>query len=337
VNYRESYGLFACNGILFNHETIAGFMPMFCRRSGEAELDIKPIREIVEFDETTPRYQSKPVSGIQVWGKAGWVDVSYASAYPHDVERDNKRPRFINARSAAYMATSSHVAFLEGGVEKETGELEVGDCLEAVDLPTPAVRHALSQEEAELVGMMVGDGSITYAKKGIGLNAKFTNSDPEIRNRFKALWESVTGGTTRFNPTRSGFNPDRPVGQLALVSGNNWLRSLDIYTRDHKKRIPKRILNATREIQMAFLKGYNLTDGLKANRCTYEFKNFKTNSVTLAMGLWYLIEQTTEQEVNLTVEQNADGRLFYSLNLLSSVDRVGKEEKVKELALAGLG
>jgi GDPmannose 4,6-dehydratase len=337
VNYRESYGLFACNGILFNHETLAGFMPMFCRRSGEPEFDIKPIREIVEFDETIPRYQSKPVTGIQVWGKDGWVDVSYASAYPHDVERDNKRPRFINARSAAYMATSSHVAFLEGGVEKETGELEVGDRLEVVDLPVPAMRHALSQEEAELVGMMVGDGSITYAKKGIGLSAKFTNSDPEIRNHFKTLWESVTGGTTRFNPSRSGFNPDRTVGQLELVSGNDWLRSLDIYTKDHKKRVPKSILNATEETQLAFLRGYNLTDGLKANRCTYEFKNFKTNSATLAMGLWYLVEQTTGQGINLTVEQAPDGRLFYSLNLLSPVDRVGKEERVKELVLAGVG
>src|SRR5262249_49412202 len=219
VNYRESYGLFACNGILFNHESVAGFMPMFCGRSGEMEFDIKPIREIVELDETIPRYQSKPVTGIQVWGKAGWVDVSHASAYPHDVEQDNKRPRFINARSAAYMATSSHIAFLEGGVEKETGELEVGDCLEAVDLPVPAVPHSLSRHEAELIGMMVGDGSITYAKKGISLSAKFTNSNPEVRNNFKALWESVTGGTTRFHSSRSGFNPDRPVGQISLAGG----------------------------------------------------------------------------------------------------------------------
>src|SRR6266545_6731293 len=29
VNYRESYGLFASNGILFNHESVAGFTPVF--------------------------------------------------------------------------------------------------------------------------------------------------------------------------------------------------------------------------------------------------------------------------------------------------------------------
>ncbi|MBO0862493.1 MAG: XRE family transcriptional regulator [Chloracidobacterium sp.] len=88
---------------------------------------------------------------------------------------------------------------------------------------------------------------------------------------------------------------------------------------------------------MAFLKGYNLADGLEANSCAYEFKNFKTNSATLAMGLWYLIDRITGQELNLTVQHGADGRLFYSLNLLSPVDRACKEERIKELALAGLG
>ncbi len=337
VNYRESYGLFACNGVLFNHETTAAFMPVFCRRSGELGFDIRPVCEIVEFDETISRYQSKPVSGIQVWGKEGWVDVSHASAYPHDVERDNKHPRFINARSAAYMATSSHVAFLEDGVEKGTGDLGIGDRLEMIDLPASDERNSMSLEEAELMGMMVGDGSITYAKKGIGLQGKFTNSNPDVRERFNTLWKLVTGGTTRFYPTRSGFNPEKVVGQLILVGGSNWLRSLDLYTRDRKKRAPKGILNTTKEAQLAFLKGYNITDGLKANRCTYEFKNFKTNSATLAMGLWYLIEQTTGQEINLTIEQTSDGRLFYSLNLLSPIDRLGKEEKIRELALAGAG
>ncbi len=337
VNYRESYNLFACNGLLFNHESIAGFTPILYRHDGESEFDIKPIREVVEFDETLPRYQSKPVSGIQVWGKEGWVDVSYASAYPHDVKQDNKHPRLINARSAAYIATSNHVAFMENRIERETGEMVIGDRLEMIDLPVSVTQHSLSLEEAELIGMMVGDGSITYAKKGKGLNGSFTNSNSEICDRFSALWRSVTGGATRFHRTCSGFNPEKVVGQLMLSGGNDWLRNLDLYTKDHKKRVPKRILNATKEAQLAFLKGYNATDELKANRCTYEFKNFKTNSATLAMGLWYLIEQTTGQEINLTVEQVADGRLFYSLNLLSPVDRAGKEERVKELALAGVG
>ena len=46
-NYRESYNMFACNGILFNHETLADFMPMVFKQNNI--VDIKPISEIVKY------------------------------------------------------------------------------------------------------------------------------------------------------------------------------------------------------------------------------------------------------------------------------------------------
>ena len=47
VNYREAYDMYACNGILFNHETVAGFMPMIYKIGEEGTIDIKPISEII--------------------------------------------------------------------------------------------------------------------------------------------------------------------------------------------------------------------------------------------------------------------------------------------------
>ena len=336
-NYREAHNIFAVNGILFNHETIASFMPMFYRRTSEECFDVKPISEIVAFDKTKPYYQSKEVSGIQVWGKSGWVDVRFASAYPHDATGDNKNPRFINARSGAFMATGSHVAFMRGDEEKKVENIKIGDQVANVDFPSPLVdtKNIISEEEAELMGMMVGDGSITYAKKGIGVKAKFTNSSEDMRERFGYLWSRVTGGRTIYYPTRSGFNPDKIVGQLGLMNGNDWLRSIDIYNADRTKRVPKVILNSSKEVMYAFLRGYNATDGLKSNPCVYEFRNFKTNSPTLAMGIWYLIECVTNQEINLTIETKEDGRIFYSLNVLSTVDNAAKEEIVRELVASG--
>ena len=334
-NYRDSYGLYACNGILFNHETIASFMPMFFKKASDEQFDIKPISEIVSFDESRKEYQGKEVSGICVWGKNGWVDVKYASAYPHDVNGDNKWPRYINSRSGAFMATGSHVAFMEGGEEKETSKIAVGEKLELIDLPRAPETGSrpMPEEEAELLGMMVGDGSFTHAKSGIGLHGKFTNSCPNMRERFSDLWSKVTGGATKYYPTRSGFNPDKVVGQLGLSGGSDWLRASDIYNLDRTKRVPKAVLNAPVNVMLAFLRGYNATDGLKNNPCTYEFRNFKTNSATLAMGLWYLIDRTTKQNVNLTVETKEDGRIFYSLNLLTTVDNVSKEMMIRELEM----
>ena len=334
-NYREAYGLFACNGILFNHETIASFMPMFVKKSGEDEFDIKPIKEIVKFDEIKKYYQSKPVSDIQVWGKGGWVDVKFASAYPHDVNGDNKKPRFINSRSGAFMATADHIAFMDNNSEKKTKDIKLGDRLEMIKLPPLPNKagYLISKEEAELAGMMVGDGSVAYSKKGSSLHGKFTNSSEEIRKRFSYLWLKVTGGSTAYYPSKSGFNPKKIVGYLGLAGGNDWLRKVDIYNNDRTKRVPKIILNSSSDIMLAFLRGYNATDGLKENLCTYEFKNFKTNSATLAMGLWYLIEKTTNQDINLTLETKNDGRIFYSINVLSTVDNTLKETKVRELTL----
>ncbi len=339
-NYRDGYNMFACNGILFNHETVASFMPMFCKKAGEEEFDIKPIAEIVPFDKSIKQYQSRDIFGICVWGKDGWVEVRHASAYPHNIADGNKKPRFINSRSGAFMATSSHVGFIEGGGEKEVGNMAVGDCLEVIDLPdrNPTLHgvRRITEKEAELLGMMVGDGSVTPEKRGTGIHGKFTNSSSEIRGHFDYLWSAVTGGHTKYYPTQSGFNPSKTVDQLRLNGGNEWLRGIDIYNEDRTKRVPRIILNSEMSVMLAFLRGYNATDGLKSNLCTYEFKNFKTNSATLAMGLWYLIEKTTKQDINLTVETKEDGRVFYSLNLLSTIDNFSKECEVKELALKGV-
>ncbi len=334
--YRHAYDLFACNGILFNHETIASFMPMFCKSKGEEEFDIRPICEIVEFDQQKKYYQSRKVSGMQVWDKKGWTDVTFASAYPHDVKGDNKKPRFINSRSGAFMATSSHVAIMENSEEKKVGSIATGDKLEIIDLPEKnSHKESISEEEAELMGMMVGDGSITRYNNKKNINAKFTNSSKSIRERFSHLWIKVTNGKTSYYPSRSGFNPNKIVGQLRLVGGNSWLRKLDIYNKDKTKRIPKAVLNSSKKIMLAFLKGYNITDGLKSNPCTYEFRNFKTNSATLAMGLWYLIYTTTGQDINLTLEIKEDGRIFYSLNVLTTAKNAEKEDMVKGLLNKG--
>src|SRR5262249_19480318 len=107
--------------------------------------------------------------------------------------------------------------------------------------------------------------------------------------------------------------------------------------------VPWQILNAPLEIMLEFLRGYNLCDGLKSNRCVYTFRNFKTNSATLAAGLVFLIGKTTGQEVNITVEESrAWGPTtdYYSVNLLSDSPRGEKARReepriVRELLAVG--
>ncbi len=85
------------------------------------------------------------------------------------------------------------------------------------------------------------------------------------------------------------------------------------------KRVPRIILNAGPECWRAFLAGYNATDGLKAGNGKYLYKNFKTNSPVLAMGLWWMASTRSGQETVLNVEVGSAERPgpFYSINLRS--------------------
>lgn len=331
-NYRESHGIHASNGILFNHETcVSKYTPMFYRLMGSKKIDIKPINEIVEFDESQNKYMGMPVEGLLVWDFDGWVRVTYASCYPHNIEDDNKEIRIINSRNGVYAATGNHIAIMDDLSEKETGDIEVGDELSIIDLPVSPCITVISEAEAELLGLLVGDGSIS--KINNRLRGKFTNSSNEIRKRFDYLWSTVTNGNTTYYPSKSGFTGEI-VGQLNLNGAHNYLRRIypQIYNLDKTKRIPKSILNAGPNVMLAFLRGYNMAYGLKSNKCIYEFRNFKTNSATLALGLIYLIENTTQQEFNITVEQKDGDRIFFSINLLSPNTSLGyKKAMVSEV------
>lgn len=333
-NYRESYGMYACNGILFNHETcVSKYTPMFYKKIGSNKIDIKPINEIVEFDESQNKYMGMPIEGLLVWDADGWVRVTYASCYPHKAKEENKKIRMVNSRNGVYAATGSHVAIMNDLSEKETQDIKVGDELNIIDLPISPNRTVMSEEEAELLGLLVGDGSISKGKNN-RYYGRFTNSNEILRKRFTHLWKFVTLGDTKYHPSKSGFS-ENIVGQLRLNGAHDYLRQMyaKIYNKDKTKRIPKDILNAGPNIMMAFLRGYNAADGLKSNKCTYEFRNFKTNSATLALGLIYLIENTTQQDFNISVEQKEDGRIFFSINLLSprSLTKGDKISEVEEL------
>lgn len=314
-SYRTGYGIFASNGILFNHETMAEFMPVFTRQVGDKEFDIKPFYDVITFvDKDKKEYQAKEISDIEIYGKDKWVKVKYASAYPHDIKNDNKKPKIITGRCGSYFATNNHVAFLKTG-EIETGKIKKGDKFEHVKLPKNLVNNnSLNEEEAYLLGMFVADGSYSFN----GGQVKFTKNDEEIITIFVKLWENM-GGTVEITKCPSGFKKGNYTKQLILKGKTDWLKSFDIYTSQHEKRIPKCILNSSNNIKMMFLKGYNKCDGLKKDKCKYEFKSFKTTSATLAQGLWYLTDCVIpEQRKTLNTFKTKFGNICYSFNFNSN-------------------
>ena len=383
-NYRESYGMFACSGILFNHETLAGFMPLIYKKNNI--INIKPISEIVKYetmknglliDEKKNIYQEGIVeTDLYVWDNNDWTKVKFASGYPHQIKEDNKDPKFLISKNAAYLVTGNHEIIMEDDSEKKCESIELNDKVKLINFPKENIElnynfeyknnhkleclycntilsrknhlnnhkekchlkrkfylNPLINEESELLGIMVGDGNISKSQ------VRFTNKKIEVINHVIELWKIICKNNEKecnyeIKKTTSGFNKNITIYQLLLKGFVDFFRKYQIYNEDKTKKIPYQILNSNNELQLQFLHGYNQADGLKQNKCIYKFKNFKTNSATLAQGLIFLLKNNTNQNFNINVEnvfQHGKQRLYYSINILSDTrfSLSKSEEKAK--------
>lgn len=315
VNYRESYDLFAVSGILFNHECLIGTTPVIVKRGNI--VDIVPIKELVPLRLKGANYQRFDVPDTQVWDGDKFVKILGATAMKHRPVVDNKGVRRVEARCGSVTLTADHVMFTEND-ERPSKDVTPETKMLRTTLPDIPSYASLSLETAWMLGAFVGDGSAHIVKGRVA--ARFTNSDERLRNWFGGVWERVTLGSSRYTATTSGFVPGKIVGALALSAPRyiEWLRE-ECYTDDGYKRVPRCVLNGDEAVWRAFLEGYNATDGLKAAPTTYRYKNFKTNSPVLAMGLWWMAKKALNQDLCLNVEVGPPERPgpFYSMNLRS--------------------
>ena len=308
VNYRESYGMHVSNGILFNHECVVAETPVIIRRNGL--IDIVPIEEVVPH-RTDPRhgtkYTTEPATALEVWDRDRFTRVTCMTA---TYNRGQKEVVRVAARGALFAATTDHVVFLDGEKEVPTGDVRPGDFLALAGSPEPTNATQMTEAEAWLLGALTGDGCIN-----VDGDVRLTGNDVALLDEASQAWRAVAGGgSTRWTGT-SGFG-GRPVEAVNFTGGSSWGRWIrsQIYTESGDKRVPGRILNAGLEAQLAYLRGYNETDGLRAGNSRYEFKSFKTASPCLAAGLWWLAQRALGQRAILSVEDR-DGRAYYQINL----------------------
>jgi len=297
VNYRESFNMFAVSGILFNHESVPSTTPIIVKRGNT--VDVVPIGDIMHVRQKGANVQRFDLDDVHVWDGERFVKVLGGTAYRHRPVVDNKGVRRVEARCGSVTLTADHVMFTNEG-ERPSKDVAAGDRMLRAELPEAPCFTNPGLEFAWMLGAFVGDGS---------------------EGHFAQVWERQTLGNARYSATSSGFRPDSVVGALALNGAPRfleWLRE-ECYTRDGYKRVPRVVLNADEAVWRAFLEGYNATDGLKAGNATHRYKNFKTNSPVLAMGLWWMTRKALGQEVVLNVDVGPAERPgpFYSMNLRS--------------------
>lgn len=329
VNYREAYGMFACNSICFNHECVSNNTPLILRDKRSKMITIKTVGDIRRARTKGANVQQWTINNLEVWDGESFVDITAMTATKRKKHDPNLECKITNTRNGIIQTTNHHNMFNEEGDKLKAEDVKLGDKLLHGKYPNIDKFNNVSTAEAVFSGMMVADGYVSEAGKG-----RLTKNDETIKNTISQLWNIIACGYVTDDEQQGEYG----LSKRSILNGNSdylkYLRTL-IYDRNGFKKVPDIILNSNSDIKEAFLRGYNMCDGLKAGSGNYEFKNFKTNSITLAQGLIFLISQTTGQKFNVTFDEDEKHYGYYSINLLSPNISENKIAKVNELLNEG--
>ncbi len=321
VNYRESYGMHASNGILFNHECLAASTPLMVRRRGTAGVLTPP--DLVRLQRKGPSVQQfEPDDLLQVWDGQEWTFVTGITATRRRRLDPDHRLLSIETRAGAVDVTAHHHMLDDGFEQVPARDVDEGDRLAlAAEMPPVEGWSAVTPELAGLLGYLAGDG---YVSRG-GRTVRFTNNDEGARFLVTQLWSKCFLGTATESVGRSGFVAANEVVHLNLCGVpaiGPWLRE-QLYTPTAHKQVPPVVLNADQAARDAFLGGYYAADGLKKGNGM----SVKTNSPVLAQGLCWLYH-LAGQPSSVYVEHR-NGVPYYQLNLASRVKVGAKGEHLR--------
>ena len=175
VNYRESYDLFACSGILFNHECLHAQLPLIVRETGVQAVRTPP--DLVPLRGKGPSVQTfEPDGLLEVWDGEDWTPVRAITATRRRAPDPDHRLISIQARGGVVEATAHHRMLDADDEEVRADALEEGERLALCEeMPHPPLWTVISEEMAEFLGLLVADGWVGRD----GRSASFTNNDPE--------------------------------------------------------------------------------------------------------------------------------------------------------------
>ena len=314
VNYRESYGLHAASGILFNHECIRSSTPVVVRENGVVKIATPA--DLVPYRAKGPSSQQFAPKGLlEIWDGEDWTAITAITATRRRATDPDHQLLSIESRGGVVETTAHHQMLDHEHVPVAARALQEGDRLALADeAPGFSSWTTVTPELAELLGYLVADGSIQHDRATIDL----ANNDPALRARVSRLWARCFLGSSVGWEGISGFDPAKEVQHLRLSGAPAavWFVRDQLYTRTGFKQVPPLVLNADPDAHDAFIEGYYAGDGLKKGGGA----SIKTNSAVLAQGLVWLYALRGQQS-SVYVEHRGE-KTYYQLNLASAV-RVG--------------
>jgi GDP-D-mannose dehydratase len=314
--YFKSYGMHIVRARAFNH-SVSRWTPVLLRDDRTGLVDVRYIGELRRYkpsgylsgtrlDDGTIVWDMRR-HGTSVWADGRWSKVLHLSCHPL---REGDRVLRLVSSGGIVEVTGDHSVMVpgaEGHVAVSAGRLAVGDRVALVGLPSNASMF-VHEDVAWLLGLFVAEGCITNGK------VRIDNKERKLLERSAEILLTHFGVDSRLVPGGDD------VWRLSVRKPEAFARWLhpQVYASDRNKRVPRSVLNAQPDAKLAFLRGYNEGDGLRADHGAYEFKSFETKSPILALGLVCLVASTTRQRICLNVETRPTGS--YYLIDLNAVD-----------------
>lgn len=302
--YRDSYGVFACFARSFNHESIMSNSPVILK-GGDGKIDIVPIVDM--FKTEGHRYEGllQEYVGYSVWNSSDWTKIVKGTCY----QDKDKKMRLVQTVSACCETTLDHEIFLRDDTDVPNKDLKLGDKLFGVSYPSLGSDAEFDLRLSKFAGFVAGDGCINEsgAVTLTGTDLELLRSVASLVNGYGFETKETNAGPGQFdNCTKDVWKIEIRCGKLGL-----WLRE-NVYTlRFREKRVPKFVLNGSKETKAAFFEGYYLADGRKAGHEAYKYKGWTTSSATLCLGLIYVFKSLYNQTVKCKTEIRGDERYYY--------------------------
>jgi GDPmannose 4,6-dehydratase len=310
--YRRAYGLFACAGILFNHESILKNAPVIIK-DGNDLINIVPIEDMFRTDSHKHEGLLDKYCGLSVWDGEKWTKILGGHCY----QDCNKSVKLVQTVGSCYEATDDHVTFDQNNKEIKTKDLTIGQSLKKIEYPETEDFLTGNLDLMRFLGFVVAEGSID--NRG---HIKLTGCDKELLVRMAECVCGQFGWTYRLETHGPGgfVTSKKDVWQLNIHNDSafgQWIYQ-HIYTiRSKEKRVPTFVLNANKMVCQAFFEGYYEGDGRKVGNEQYKYKGWTTSSATLCLGLILILQKISPNQipkVKCEYRQNngkSGGRYYY--------------------------
>ena len=303
--YAEAYGMNVQTTRMFTH-SVSRWTPVILRDTRSGLIDIKYISELREAGKRGGYFSGQLLedgtqlwdfsrSDLEIWSHGAWTKIKHLSCHPIGGHKLLE----VTTRSGTIDATDNHSVIDYAGNEVVAGALVKGERLLVSALPEIQITE-MPTELAWLYGMFVAEGCLTYGK------LRIDNKDRALLERCQRALLAYLACDTYF------VEGQDEMWRLTIRKPERFVSLFEnCYAKDRNKRVPKIILNASKEVKLAFLRGYNAGDGVTYHaKLKSEFIAFKTKSPILGMGLFVLAQEVLGVPVRIDIEHRKEKRYF---------------------------